>query len=133
MTESISYSLKNCRHRNIAALAGVAVCLLLSLFSPQTGFARNDVDYDEISIFINVQGVGSVEVPAVIRNEVAYLAVADVFNFLKIKNTLSPELDSVSGFFINPEATFLIDKIHNRILYKEKVFDLKPDDIIQTE
>lgn len=88
--------------------------------------------YDEILVFMNVQGVGNVQIPAAIRNEAAYLAVTDVFDFLKIRNTVSPGLDSVSGFFITPQAVFLIDKANNRIEYQGKKIDLPADAIITT-
>ncbi|HTL10635.1 MAG TPA: carboxypeptidase-like regulatory domain-containing protein [Chitinophagaceae bacterium] len=88
--------------------------------------------YDEILIFMNVQGVGNVQVPAAIRNEAAYLSITDVFDFLKIKNTLSAEVEAVTGFFISPQAPFLIDRVHNRIDYQGKRFDLPADAFISS-
>ena len=70
--------------------------------------------------------------PAAIRGEVLYLPITDVFDFLKIKNNPSPGFDSVSGFFIDPKATYLVDRIHQCIRYQKKVFILNPDDLIRT-
>ena len=70
--------------------------------------------------------------PVAIRGEVLYLPITDVFDFLKIKNVPSAGFDSVSGFLIDPQATFLVDRIHQYIRYQEKVFNLKPDDLIRT-
>src|SRR4051812_41455211 len=53
--------------------------------------------YDETSVFINVQRVGGMEMPAVIKNRNVYLPVTNFFDFLKIKNTASIDLDSVTG------------------------------------
>jgi hypothetical protein len=89
--------------------------------------------YDEIYIYMNVQGVGIIQIPAAIRNEAAYLSVTDLFDYLKIQNTPAPGLDSISGFFINPDAPYLIDKKNNQIRFKNKVYTLAPDDMIKTE
>ena len=90
-------------------------------------------NYDEILITLNVQRIGSVEIPAIIYNKVAYLPVREIFDFLKIRNLLSADIDSISGFFINPKAVFLIDKAHNRIYYQGKTFKLRSTDLIRTE
>jgi hypothetical protein len=114
----------------------VAAYFLLLFFLPARGFANGEPDpvlpYDEILVFMNVQGVGNVQVQAAIRNEMAYLAITDVFDFLKIRNIPSNGLDSVSGFFITQQAVFVIDKIHNRIEYQGKKIDLAPDAFIRT-
>jgi hypothetical protein len=89
--------------------------------------------FDETSVFINVQRVGGTEVPAVIKDRMVFLPITNVFDFLKIKNTATLNFDSVSGFFIDPAATFTIDNIHYQITYKGKVTQLKPEDLIQTE
>jgi hypothetical protein len=96
-------------------------------------YAQDETDYDEVSVFLNVQKVGGADIPAVIRDETVYLPVVDIFSFLKIKNTPSAQLDSVSGFFINQEATYLIDKPNNRITFQGKIYDVKSEDMIKTE
>src|SRR5450432_1322433 len=109
----------------------MAVCLLLLFFLPARSLAGGEPDpvpnYDEILVFMNVQGVGNIQIPAAIRNESAYLSVTDVFNFLKIRNVFSPGLDTISGFINGPGDVFLIDKMHNRIEYQGKKIDLVPD------
>jgi hypothetical protein len=105
--------------------------LLPCLLSPV--FARQEVpEYYETSVFLVVEGIGGTEMPAVISNDLAYLSLNDVFDFLKIKNSLSPGADTVSGFFITQAAVFLIDKTHHRIEFQGKVFDLQPNDFIRT-
>jgi hypothetical protein len=110
----------------------VAVLLLIAIF-PDPSFAQEEPEYDEISVFFNVPRIGGAEIPAVIRNEVLFLPVTDVFDFLKIKNTFSPGLDSITGFFISQQAAYLVDRLNNRIDYQQKVFELKPGDMIKTE
>ena len=100
---------------------------------PVTVFAQEEPDYDEISVFIDVPRVGGGEIDAVIRGDELYLPVTDLFNFLKIRNTPSQGLESVSGFFINPEATYIISKTDNLIRYQDKTLNLAPGDLIRTE
>lgn len=90
-------------------------------------------EYDEILITLNVPRIGNMEISAVIYEEVAYLPVKELFDFLKIKNTVSADLHSVEGFFIDPKATYLIDKAKNELTYNGKNWSLQPGDIVVTE
>jgi len=110
-----------------------AVLLLMGILVPGRSSAQDEPEYDEIYVFFDVPRIGGADIPAVIRDEVLYLPVTDVFNFLKIKNTFSPGLDSITGFFINQQAAYLIDRLNNRIVYQQKIFELKPGDMIRTE
>ena len=92
-----------------------------------------DDPYDDISVTFNVQRIGSCEIPAIIHGESAYLPIKEVFDFLKIKNSLSSDLDSITGFFINPKSVYIVDKIKNRIIFENKTFDIKPADLIHTQ
>ena len=117
----------------IAIRYATAVLLLIAMLIAERNYAQVEPEYDEISVFFNVPRIGGADLPAIIRDEVLYLPVTDVFDFLKIKNTFSPGFDSITGFFINQKASYLIDRINNRIVYQQKVFDLKPGDMIRTE
>lgn len=112
----------------------VSVVFILFAFSNKTYAADElEADYDEISVFVQLPRVGGLEIPAIIRDNEPYLAVTNLFRFLKIKNTPSDDLDLVSGFFINPDAPYLIDKTKNQITYQKKIFELKAGDLIRTE
>jgi hypothetical protein len=104
----------------------------ITLFS-HTGLSQNKSGFEEISISLIVQGIGKAEIPALIRDQDVYLPVNDIFDFIKIKNTVSSGIDSVTGFFINPNAPFLIDRVAKKIQYQDKVFNLNPDDLVRTE
>ncbi len=106
--------------------------VLMSCF-PLHSIAQNEPQYDEISILLNIQQFGGTEIPAVILDETVYLPVKDIFSFLKIKNNPSAQIDSITGFFINPQATYSIDNIHHRIRYQGKEYVLKINDLIKTE
>jgi hypothetical protein len=118
---------------NRCRFVAVIVTLLFAFLEPLLARAEEEPVYDEIAIYLYVNQVGGFEIPAVIQNEELYLSITDVFNFLKIRNTISAGMDSVSGFFINSQATFVIDRLQHRINYKQQVVDLEPNDLIRTE
>jgi len=125
--------------KNMLVIPGIRMCfffLCLLLFicvSNESCFAQEESEYDEVSVFMYIPQMGVFDVPAYIRDQELFLPVIDIFNFLKIANTPSPSYDTITGFFINPEAEYLIDRSNNRISYKGKTFDLKPASLIRTE
>jgi hypothetical protein len=130
---SLKLNYRKCSNRVSGFLTLIAYLLVLLTSLPFISYSQNEPAYDEVSVFLNVQKVGGAEIPAVISDETVYLPIVDIFSFLKIRNTPSAQLDSVSGFFINQQATYSIDKLNNRIIYQGKVFNLKKDDMIKTE
>ncbi len=95
--------------------------------------AYGQEEYDEIDVFLEVQHLGGGEITSVIRGNELFLPVTDLFDFLKIRNVPDQNLESVSGFFITPEATYLISRKENLIRYQDKTFNLGPGDLIRTE
>jgi len=91
-----------------------------------------DDDYEEILITLNVQRIGSLEIPAIVHGQEVYLSIKELFDFLKIRNVPSGEFDSIAGFFINSKANYLIDKTNNKIFYQDRVITLKTSDLIHT-
>ncbi|MBI9039199.1 MAG: hypothetical protein JEY97_13780 [Bacteroidales bacterium] len=107
----------------------VSVCIL-----PVKSFAQNiNPEYDEVLLTLNVKDMGNTEIPSLIHNEETYLPVIDIFNFLKIKCLPTDGLDSISGFLINQNDNYLVDRINNRIIYKGKNYKIEPGDLIRTE
>ena len=100
---------------------------------PIYSFSQNDPQYDEVTVYLKVQGVGGADIPALIKDEAAYLSISDVFNLIKVKNTQSARLDSLSGFFINPQDEYLIDRVKRQITFQGKKIELKPEDLIKTQ
>ncbi|MVT07635.1 hypothetical protein [Chitinophaga tropicalis] len=117
-------------HRAIRYLLCMLICVMAMASVSRAG--PEDPEYDETSIYLMVQDIGGIEVTALINGENLYLPVADLFEFLKIRNTLSVNRDSVTGTFIRQEAAYLVDYTQQRILYEGKVFKLQPQDIIRT-
>lgn len=128
MTDTDRYSLRRSILHGLRAL----MALLLFLF-PAIAQGQDEGGYNEVPVAVNVQGIGIAELPAVIRQQDLYLSVTDLFEYLKIRTVASAHLDSVTGFFATPEAVYLIDKSHHRIVYQDKTWELKEDDLLRTE
>jgi len=90
-------------------------------------------EYDEVVIFVGLQGYGGSEINCLVKDADLFIPVTDLFNFLRIKNDPSSDLETISGFFVNPEAKYVIDRTKNKITYQGKIFDLNVGDLIRTE
>ncbi len=128
-TQHIQFTCYRCRY----VLSVFSMVVLLQIFCHQPAFSQVAQELDEISLTVNVQRIGSAEMPGIIRGTEAYLSVKDVFDFLKIRNATSQNMDTVSGYFINPKSPYIIDKASNKITYSEKVFNLDANGLIRTE
>ena len=98
---------------------------------PLTGQDGNQ--YDEFPVYVKVPYIGVTEIDAVISGETVFLSVPGLFDFLKIRNIPSSDLETVSGFFINPDETYLIDRAGNRITYGSKTWELSEGELIRSE
>ncbi len=108
--------------------------ILLFFLMPATPLiAQEDPDYDEISVYIKIPYIGIGEIDAVIRGDEIWLPVTNLFDFLKIRNIPTTDLDQITGFFISPEATYTIDRPGSRIVYGDKTFALEKEDLIRSE
>ena len=115
----------------ICRFAFVAI-LLFNL--PQSALnAQDDTENYEISVYLEVKRVGGTELDAVISGKEIYLSVYQLFDFLKIKNTPSSDLESISGFFIHPDSEYLIDKANMQIHFEDKIFNLDAGELMKTE
>ncbi|WP_276133476.1 hypothetical protein [Polluticoccus soli] len=90
-------------------------------------------EYEEILVSVNIQGMGTIEVPALIDNKILYLPITDIFDYLKIKNEPSQNFDSVTGFFISQENTYIIDHVNQKIFFKGVETKLANNDLLKTE
>jgi hypothetical protein len=107
--------------------------LISGIFLPSPVSGQTEPEYDEISVFLEVTGIGGFEIDAIIKDGNIYLPVTGFFDLLKIRNTASPDMDTISGFFITREAVYTISRLSNQISYEGKVFVLEPGSLIRTE
>jgi hypothetical protein len=126
------FSALNLQRQRVAISRITVGILFFTLLPPVLVHAQIEPEFYETSVSFNAQEIGITEIPAVIRGEDVYLPITDIFDFLKIRNNPSPGFDSVSGFFINRQAMYLVDRVHQCIRYKNKVFNLRPDDLVRT-
>ncbi len=105
---------------------------LFFVLSTDKCFSQEITPFDELSVEIHIPKVGTIELPIAIKNQQAYLSVKDLFDFLKIKNEVSDSSKEITGFFIHPDAKFIIDSEQSMIVYKEETLQLTNEDFIQT-
>jgi len=96
-------------------------------------FSQDEQEYDEISVYIKIPYIGVSEIDALIKGEEVYLPVKDLFDFLRIRNVVSDDFETVSGFFLSPGDTYTISREGNQIDFDGKSFQLEPDALIRTE
>ncbi|MDM8003086.1 MAG: SPOR domain-containing protein [Bacteroidota bacterium] len=109
----------------------VVITLLICLTA--TVKAQDEPLYDEISVYVKLPYVGMGEVDALIRDEEVFLSVTGFFDFLSIRNIPNDNLDIVNGFFINPEATYTIDRPGKQIIYEGRTWPLEDGDLVRSE
>ncbi len=112
--------------------AMVIICLFIFPVAAQSQFI-DKFGSEEVSIGLNVPRMGLKEIPGIVQGNILYLSVTDVFDYLEIKNINSSQFDSVSGFFIHPLSTYLIDRVNNYIVYEGIVYNLKKNDLLKIE
>jgi hypothetical protein len=111
----------------------LSLFILFSFIMPVCSYSQELPEYDEIAVTLQIPSIGVGDIEALIRGEELYLPVTDLFDFLKIKNTPSPDLETIKGFFINPETEYVISRPDNEINYSGKIFKLEPGSLIRTE
>ncbi len=124
---------KSIRHtiKRIASGYRYVLILMLVLHTLQVSAKKDPLPpYDEILVFLNVQGVGSIQLPAAIIGESAYLSVTDLFGFLKIRHIRLLTGLILYRVFLTPDAAFSINSKNNTIVYQNTLFDLDVKAII---
>jgi hypothetical protein len=106
------------------------ICLLLLVIGLRV--AGQQSTYEEVPLQLRVPGIGNTEITALVKEEEAYLPVGALFDFLKIKNTVSQHRDSVTGYLISPMASYLLDYVNNVAVFKEKTLPLSKADFLRT-
>ncbi|MGY0035633.1 hypothetical protein [Pedobacter sp. NJ-S-72] len=103
-----------------ASIKAIILTMLVLFSAAAPCLSQEKTDDEEVSVFLNMQRIGSLELTSVVRGQAIYLPVTDVFNFLKIVNVINSTRDTVSGFFINLPDKYLIDQKNNRIWSHQK-------------
>lgn len=130
-TRNTGQASKRCKHPDIIHLPVLFLIIILTF--TKTTFSQDLPEYDEISVFVEIPGYGGTEIDAVIRGTELFLPVTPLFDFLRIRNVPSQDFGTISGFFIQEQAEYLISHSENKIVYQEKTLNLEAGDIIRTE
>jgi hypothetical protein len=135
LTENRAYSIQIYTPL-LANTLSSTICLtivLLFLIPSNICYGQENNKYEEVSVFFNIQEIGTVDIMCYIKDNNLYLPVTDLFTFLHIQNSTTQELDSITGYYINPTITYSIDQVHNFIRLQDKIFPLEPEDILRTD
>jgi hypothetical protein len=120
-------------HRKRGALqlfAGIALILVATLHA----HAQQEEEYpDEISVNLEVKGIGATDIPALYLDKDVYLAIGPVFDFIKIRNIIFPSLDTLKGFYINEADSFLFDRPGKKIYFRGKPIDASDHGFLRSE
>jgi cell division protein FtsN len=111
----------------------IITLILYMLTFSAVASAQEEQQYDEIPVYVKIPHIGIREIDALIKEEEVYLPVSGLFNFLKIRNVVSDDLETVTGFFISPEEQYTISRADNQIEFGNKLFQLEADALIRTE
>jgi hypothetical protein len=114
-------------------LSHVLLCLVLLVSVASQAQTAEEEKTEEISVLLNIPRVGSTEIDAFVQGQSIFLSVKEVFDFLKVKNKLTPDADTLSGFLLDPSTPFLISKEKNVIVFQKKQHSLQPGDLIRIE
>lgn len=109
-------------------VAGIILCQFSSARAQSN--SSEELEYEEITIKLNVDKLGVYEMDAVYFEDEVYLPIIDLFQKLDIFLTHSQELDTISGFILNPENSFSLNLLSNKISFREKEKQLTNKQII---
>lgn len=113
--------------RVLLILAFIFSCANLLIAQPY-----DEQEFEEIPVFLVIQNVGGFEMNILYHDDAIYVPVAELFRKLKINQSESPHADSVSGFIVKEENTYLINHINKTITYKGKAYPVAEDVIIKS-
>jgi hypothetical protein len=106
---------------------------LLFLITNQAKAQVSADDYEEISVYLAVQGIGGYDVTAVYRNDQVYLPVAQVFQCLKINQKTSEFNDTISGFFLDENNKYVISMPGQSVFVDGKLVKLTAEELANFE
>jgi len=106
--------------------------ILIFLLGIGNSFAQEFPEYDELTVEMRIPKIGIMEIPIAIKDQKAYLSVKDLFDYLRIKNEAEENSNVITGFLLQPDATFRIDPARSQIVFKDETYQLTTSDFIQT-
>lgn len=112
----------------------VVLLIFMLAFNSHSKAQNNTIpEFDEIPVFLIIQGVGGFEMNVIYMNDRIYVPVADFFQVLKINRIESRYYDSISGFFLHEKNNYLISKPQNLIVVGDKQLETGEWGLFKTE
>ena len=107
---------------------------LILISSPITLKAQVSADdYEEISVFLAVQGIGGYDITAIYKNDQIYLPVSQMFQCLKINQKTSEFNDTISGFFLDENNKYIISQPGHSVFIDGKLIKLSEEELLNLE
>ncbi|MDP4230626.1 MAG: hypothetical protein Q8916_09515 [Bacteroidota bacterium] len=89
-------------------------------------------DFEETPIEIWHRNIGTIPGSAVIDGKFVYIQPIDVFHLAKIRADISDDGKVISGYYIEEVRIYTIDLGKHRITYKDEIYPIAKDQIIET-
>lgn len=118
---------------HLKAILKILLFLFSFSFSGNTKAQVADEDFEEISVFLAIQGVGGYEINAIYKNDKIYLPIAEMFQCLKINQTTTDFNDTIKGFFLDENNKYIISQPSKSIFINGKLIQLKDDELFNSE
>jgi len=111
----------------------LGIVLIFLTLDTLPGFGQKksfeSLDYDEVSIILNVEKLGYYQMEAIFYEDLLYLPLKDLFSKLGIYVWHSNTFDTVSGYILNKDNSFLLNTNTGQFLYKNKELLLKENQL----
>ena len=126
---------KSPAHRIAHCLQQLTLLLLLTLLPVAVNASNIESEFmlEEITIVLDVKGIGKYYVNAVYATDSLYLSVTEVFELLRINQRSSFNYDTISGFFVNEEFRYQINYPEQQVTAGDQVFEATKEVLIKTE
>lgn len=121
------------KHAHAALNLALGILLTCLLFPFTAAAQQSGDDYEEISVYLAVQGVGGYDVSAVYKDDQIYLPVSPVFQVLKINQKVSEFNDTISGFFLDENNRYIISMPTHSVFVDGKTVKLADNEMINLE
>ena len=94
-----------------------------------------DPEYEEISVYLRVQGIGGSDIDAIYNYNTnqLYLPIDELFQFLRIKYTVSSHQDSIVGFVVDENIPYLVDYRNQKVQFGGTTSHLPDGSLLKTE
>ncbi|MEI6060781.1 MAG: SPOR domain-containing protein [Bacteroidota bacterium] len=108
--------------------------LLILLVFPESSKAQvSATDYEEIPVYLLVEGIGGYEVTAIYKNNEIYLPCEEIFKCLKINCEISTSNDSIRGIFLTENNPYFINLAGHSVFVDGKLNMLGENELLYTE